>query len=504
MRTLFRAARVHTLGHPPLGEWALVDDWHVQRVGSGDPPTADRVVELPGCTIVPGFIDAHVHLTSTGAAMANEDVAAAGSRRELLDIAGARVADETERVIALQGYDETRWDDPTLPTLEELDAVTGDPLVIKRTDGHVALVNSAALTFAEALDTPGVDRDPDGRPTGLVTQAANREVGLWVASSRTVHRIEELQLLGAGVAATRGVTSVHEMALPHEFGMRDVEVLLTHRARLPVSVEVVLGTMDVPKAAELGLGAIGGDLAVDGSIGARTAALSVPYEDRPDAGVTYFDDEVLEGFFHDGHEAGLQVGMHAIGDRAIEQVLTAWERVSHRLDSRERRHFRARRHRIEHFEMPSDEQVERAAMLGLAVSMQPTFDFEWGQPGGLYAQGLGPERAHAMNPVRLLLDRGVVVGVGSDAPVVPMDPWLTIHALEHHHDATQRLSRGEAIRLHTAGSARLAHQEEKKGVLEPGMHADLAAYDVDPFEVQDVRSLRPIMTVSLGREVWLA
>ena len=504
MRTLYRAARVHTLGHPPLGEWVLVDGRHVQRVGSGEPPGADRVVELPGCTIVPGFIDAHVHLTSTGAAMANEDVATAGSREQLLAIAADRAAEESERVVSLQGYDETRWEDPTLPSLAELDAITNEPLVIRRTDGHVALVNSAALTFAEALETRGLERDPQGHPTGLVTQEANRQVGLWVASSRTVHRIEELQLLGAGIAATRGVTSVHEMALPLESEMRDVDVLLAHRARLPVSVEVVLGTMDVPKAAELGLVAIGGDLAVDGSIGARTSAVTEPYADRDDAGVLYFDDEVLEGFFSDGHDAGLQVGMHAIGDRAIEQVLAAWERVYHRLDSRERRHFRARRHRIEHFEMPSAEHVERAAMLGLAVSMQPTFDLEWGQPDGLYAQRLGSQRAHAMNPVRLVLDRGVVVGVGSDAPVVPMDPWLTIHALEHHHDASQRLTRSEAIRIHTAGSARLAHQEEKKGVLEPGMHADLVAYDVDPLEAGDVRDLRAILTVSLGREVWQA
>ncbi len=504
MKTLFRAARVHTLGDPPMGEWVLVDDRHVQRVGAGDPPAADRVVELPGCTILPGFIDAHVHLTSLGAAAANTDVAAAGSGRELIAIARARAAEESERVVALQGYDESRWAEPTLPTLAELDAITSDPLVIRRTDGHVALVNSAALTFADALETAGVDRDASGRPTGLVTRAANRQVGLWVASARSVHRIEELQLLGAGAAATHGVTAVHEMALPLEFGMRDVEVLLGHRRRLPTSVEVVLGTMDVPKAVELGLDAIGGDLAVDGSIGARTSALEAPYADRDERGALSFDDEVLEGFFHDGHGAGLQVGMHAIGDRAIEQVLRAWESVHHRLDSRERRHFRARRHRIEHFEMPTAEQIERAAMLGIAVSMQPTFDLEWGHPGGLYEQAVGAARAFAMNPVRLLLDRGVVVGVGSDAPVVPIDPWLTVHALEYHHDVGQRLTRAGAIRLHTAGSARLAHQEEKKGTLEPGMHADFAAYDLDPMEVPDVRTLRPTMTVSLGREVWLA
>jgi predicted amidohydrolase YtcJ len=376
--------------------------------------------------------------------------------------------------------------------------------VIRRTDGHVALVNGAARTFADALDTPGVERDGAGRPTGRVVGEANRLVGLWTATTRSVHRIEELQLLGAAEGAMRGVTTVHEMALPLEHGYADVETLLAHRARLPVHAEVVLGVMDVPKAVELSLEAIGGDLAVDGSIGARTSALSAPYLTGAGSGDLAFDDEVLEGFFSDGHDAGLQVGMHAIGDRAIEQVIVSWERIHQRLDSRQRRHFRARRHRIEHFEMPTRDQIERAAMLGLAVSSQPTFDLTWGHPGGLYEQAVGAERADAMNPIRTMLDRGVVVGVGSDSPVVPIDPWLTIHALEHHHDPTQRLDRISAIRAHTAGSARLAHQEEKKGTLEPGMHADLAVYDDDPLETEDVRSLRPLMTVSLGREVWLA
>jgi predicted amidohydrolase YtcJ len=504
VRTLYRARRVHTFGHPRAGEWLLVDDRHVQRVGSGDPPAADRIVELPGTTLMPGFIDAHVHLTSTGLATTQEDVVGARSRQDLLALAAERAATETERVVALQGFDESTWPDPTLPTLEELDAVTATPLVIRRTDGHVALVNASALTFADALETPGVERDGDGRPTGRVVAEANQLVGRWAASQRSVHRIEELQLLGAGQAAMRGVTTVHEMALPLEYGFDDVVTLLAHRADLPIQVEVLLGIMDVPRAVELGLDAIGGDLAVDGSIGARTSALSAPFTTGGGSGSLAFDDEVLEGFFHDGHGAGLQVGMHAIGDRAIEQVIAAWEHIYQRLDSRERRHFRARRHRIEHFEMPTMEQVERAAMLGLAVSMQPTFDLTWGHPGGLYEQAVGADRAAAMNPIQLLLDRGLVVGVGSDAPVVPIDPWLTIHALEHHHDPSQRLGRVAAIRAHTTGSARLAHQEEKKGTLEPGMHADVAVYDEDPLEIDDVRTLRPVMTVSLGREVWLA
>jgi hypothetical protein len=100
-----------------------------------------------------------------------------------------------------------------------------------------------------------------------------------------------------------------------------------------------------------------------------------------------------------------------------------------------------------------------------------------------------------------MLQRGLVVGAGSDAPVTPLDPWNAVAAMEQHHDPTQRLTRLEAVRVHTAGSARLAHQEEKKGTLEAGYHADFAAYEVDPLAVDAVVGLRPVLTVSLGREV---
>jgi predicted amidohydrolase YtcJ len=253
---------------------------------------------------------------------------------------------------------------------------------------------------------------------------------------------------------------------------------------------------------DLGLTSVGGDLPADGSIGARTAALMEPYADRDAAGALYLEPDAMAEFFHAGHRAGLQVGIHAIGDRAIEQVIATWERVYHALDSRERRHFRARRHRIEHVEMASADHVERAAMLGLAVSVQPTFDAVWGGPGQLYEVALGVERAHAMNPFRTMLERGLEVGAGSDSPITALDPMGSIAACEAHHDPSERLTRLEAIRLHTVGGARLGHQEDKKGSLAPGMHADFAAFDDDPFEAPVVQGLRPVLTVSLGREVF--
>jgi predicted amidohydrolase YtcJ len=263
-----------------------------------------------------------------------------------------------------------------------------------------------------------------------------------------------------------------------------------------------VASTDIPFVMDFGLPRIGGDLSLDGSIGARTALLSEPYVDSPESGAQFVPEDELVEFFHNAHLAGLQVAVHAIGDGAIEEALRAWERVYGALDSRGRRHFRARRHRVEHFEMPTQGQVERAAMLGLAISVQPAFDAEWGHTGAMYERRLGEERARAMNPFRTLMARGMAVGAGSDSPVTPLDPMAGIGSLERHHHPAERLSRDEAVRLFTFGSALVANLEEKKGRLEPGMQADFAAYEDDPLDADDVEGLRPVLTVSLGREVF--
>lgn len=501
MRTLYRAARVRTLADPRPSDWLLVDDRHVQRTGSGDPPQADRVVELPGATIVPGFIDTHVHLTSTGLGLANEEVVATTGADELLRVAASRSKGAEEPVL-LRGFDETRWRRPELPTIDDLDRAATGPLVILRVDSHAALANRAAIDAADLGDADGIERSPDGTPTGWLTRAAVERLVRWVAKSWTDLEVQELQLSGAALAASRGVTTIHEMSMPHWYGLRDLQVLIGHRERLPVEVVPILATTDLAQVIDLGLAAIGGDLPADGSIGARTAAVTAPYADHDGTGARYLDADAMAEFFHAGHVAGLQVGIHAIGDAAIDQVIGTWERVYHALDSRERRHFRARRHRIEHVEMASADHVERAAMLGLAASVQPTFDALWGGPGGLYEEALGRERAVTMNPFRTMLERGLEVAAGSDSPITELDPMRSIAACEAHHAPEQRLTRAEAIRLHTIGGARLGHQEDKKGALAPGMHADLAAFEVDPFEAPSLDGLRPILTVSLGREVF--
>lgn len=480
-----------------------MDDRHVQRVGVGEPPLADRVVDLPGATIVPGFVDSHVHLTGTGIHHQAPEIASAGSAPELLQTIRT-VAAGREGPLLVHGFDESKWRDRTQPSIDELDAVYDGPLAVVRVDGHVTLANRRALEGAGLQGAVGLELGEDGAPSGRVTQEANARLRRWFNTHLAEHEIEQLQLAAASLAVSHGVTCIHEMSMIHERGVRDLEILLSHRARLPLDVVVYVATTDIPQVMDLGLQRIGGDLPVDGSIGARTAAIATPYADAGGTGARYFSDDELAEFFHGGHLAGLQVGVHAIGEAAIEQVVRTWERVYVSLDTRERRHFRARRHRVEHFEMADADLMERAAMLGLAISVQPTFDAAWGFPGGLYEQGLGWDRAAPMNPFRGLLDRGIDLGAGSDSPITTIDPLVGIEAFVAHHEPSQRLTREEAIRVFTLGSARLAHQEDKKGSLEPGKHADFAAFDVDPFEAERLEGVRPVLTVSLGRDVFAA
>jgi predicted amidohydrolase YtcJ len=500
MRTLYRASRVHTLSPLGGGEWVLVDGRHVERVGAGEPPQADRLVELPGTTILPGFIDAHAHLSGTGLSLQGLDLSAAESRDGALATAREHLAAHSGSVLGA-GFDESRWPDPAFPSISDLDELSKDPLILVRTDGYVSLANTAALEASGLVSTEGVERDAQGRPTGVLRGPANSDIQRWYFESLPPPEVQDFQLRAATLAVSRGVTSVHEMSIPDKRGRRDLEVLIGHRSDLPVDLAIYVADRDIPYVMDFGLHCIGGDLFLDGSIGARTAAISGPYDDAEGNGALAYEDDELAEFLHNAHLAGLQVGLHAIGDAAIEQAVSVWERVYRALDTRGRRHFRARRHRLEHFEMASTDHVERAAALGLAISIQPAFDSTWGGEGGMYQRRLGSERARRMNPFRTLIERGIEVGGGSDTPVTPLDPMLGIWALENHHNAGQRLSREQAVRIFTIGGARLG-QQRKKGRLEPGAAADFAAYEADPLDVPDPRDLRPVLTVSRGRDVY--
>jgi len=200
-------------------------------------------------------------------------------------------------------------------------------------------------------------------------------------------------------------------------------------------------------------------------------------------------DGEIEAYFSTAEGLGISAGVHAIGDRAIEQCVTTWERVLHGRPSPRTRHF------IEHFEIARPDQIERCARLGLYLSMQPQFDAAWGGPGGLYETRLGVPRARAMNRLRTALDLGAVLVGGDDSPVCALSPLAGMRAATEHYNVHERLSVDEAMTMYTYDAARFGHAEAATGTLAPGFAADFVVLDGDPFAARSFADTRV-------RELW--
>jgi predicted amidohydrolase YtcJ len=461
---------------------------------------ADRVVDLGDATLMPGFVDAHVHLSATGLADHGADLREARSVAEMLDRVRAAAARAADGLLWGDGYDETRFDLPELPTPAALaDAAGGRPVYLSRVDGHQGLATLDVLGDSGALDAAGCDRDQDGQPTGVTRGDANHLARRHALAGLPADTLLAAQDAALCQAARRGVVCVHEMGGPDIAGRRDFELLLDRVEALPIEVIGYWGDLDLEYVADRKLAQVGGDLFLDGSLGSHTAALSTPYEDRPDScGALYHDDGELTELYVRASQAGIQVGVHAIGDVAIGQALRCARRAMKAVGPTA---FRGCRHRIEHVELLGADGADRMATLGLAASVQPAFDAAWGGPDGMYARRLGPRRAKSMNPFADLWRRGVPTGGSSDACVTPLDPWHGIASAVHHHRPSQRLGLPVAMEVFTFGGRVLARQERVSGIIEPGQRADLTAFagDVLAADPADLEGGEAIFTMVAGR-----
>jgi predicted amidohydrolase YtcJ len=461
---------------------------------------ADRVVDLGDATLMPGFVDAHVHLSATGLADHGADLREARSVAEMLDRVRAAAARAADGLLWGDGYDETRFDLPELPTPAELaEAAGGRPVYLSRVDGHQGLATLDVLGDSGALDAAGCDRDQDGQPTGVTRGDANHLARRHALAGLPADTLLAAQDAALCQAARRGVVCVHEMGGPDIAGRRDFELLLDRVEALPIEVIGYWGDLDLEYVADRKLAQVGGDLFLDGSLGSHTAALSTPYEDRPDScGALYHDDGELTELYVRASQAGIQVGVHAIGDVAIGQALRCARRAIKAVGPTA---FRGCRHRIEHVELLGADGADRMATLGLAASVQPAFDAAWGGPDGMYARRLGPRRAKSMNPFADLWRRGVPTGGSSDACVTPLDPWHGIASAVHHHRPSQRLGLPVAMEVFTFGGRVLARQERVSGIIEPGQRADLTAFagDVLAADPADLEGGEAIFTMVAGR-----
>ena len=504
---IFRGGDIVTMdANNPVVEAVSVRNGCIEQAGpmsvvqsSMGPET--RVFELGGRCMVPGFYDSHTHFVQTGLGKLGVDFGRTSSHEQMLEQIREKTRTLQPKELLLgAGLDELKLREKRYPPLEELDKVTPDrPVWINRVDSHSCMVNSVFLTLLD-MDaiSGGVDRDSGGQVTGVLRQDANFKAKKVATDMIPAEKRKEALKIAADAAVRRGVTTINAMEGGELFNDKDAEALLKYQDSVAIDLVLFWQTTRVETVLEHGLKRLGGCIALDGSFGSRTAALLEPYSDDPSTrGVLYFSDQKLENLVASAHKEGLQITFHAIGDRAIEQVITVYEKV-------QKHHPReGARHRIEHFELPTPDHIERAARLGLICSVQPAFEYFWGG-SGMYGIRMGEERARRTNPFRSILDAGVILLGGSDSDVTPIDPLIGIQGAVTHSTPEHRITAQEALEMFTINGAYGVFQEDIKGSISPGKWADLVVLSENPLKVskETIKDIQIHTTIKQGRTIY--
>jgi hypothetical protein len=450
-----------------------------------------RTIPLQGKALLPGFIDAHTHLLSVGLKEIGWEIDLSGRSREDVLTQLANVAHERgkgEWVIA-RGWDESSWKERAYLTRTELDRIAPtNPVVAVRVDGHLLIANSVAL----AKIPPHANPKLIDRARGFVREEAA------FTFQRSIEPEEETLREGLHAATASahrlGITSVHTMEPADR-----LKLYLNERGKIRLRVTLYPKVPCIDALKTFGIRSGGGDdwlriggvkLFADGSIGAGNAALGAPYADSGETGALNYTDEALFSIIRRADEAGLQTVVHAIGDRGIEQVLRAHSTI---------RTSKTLRHRIEHFELPTPPQIERAARLGLHLSMQPNFVGNWSGEGSLYEKRLGKDRDQQSDPHRLVVDAGIPLAFGSDC--MPISPLYGLHWAVNAPHPAQRVTVEEGIACYTTMGAHFSFEEDTKGKLAPGMLADLVILNKDPRRVSGRIADVQVETTIVGGEV---
>ncbi len=499
-------------GRPPVRDCSVILEGErivaSGRKGEVEVPRDAEIIDASGGTLLPGFIDAHTHFLWMGIGMVRfVDMSSARSLSEALIQVESRLRETPKGEWVLgRGWDESKWPERRYITKEDIDPFSPNhPVMLTRVDGHLVTLNSKALELAgitrDTPDPPGgkIDRDPAGEPTGILRDASHLVERVIPPPSMEI-ALEGLRM-ACDLALSLGCTGIHDAGLD-SFGLEAYQTalekgILKVRAYLMVRGETAKAAEGLSLRTGFGsdflrLGSV--KLIMDGSLGARTAALFEPYQDDPSTkGLLVTRPEDLEEEARRAHRKGFQVAIHAIGDRGIEHSINIIERILRESPRRDHRH------RIEHCEVMTTNQIERLRQLGIIASMQPNFVGEWSGPGGMYEARLGAERLRMNNPYRALLDEGIHVAFGSDC--MPFNPIYGLWSALNHPVKESRIGLVEAVRCYTLEAAYASFMEDLTGSIEPGKLADIVILDEDLTSIMPdrVRDVKVRMTIVNGK-----
>lgn len=509
----------------PIVEAALFQFGRIVAIGKMDdvrPLTigAAESIDLRGRLATPGLNDAHAHIMMTGFAQAQISLAA--PHVSSIDDIKERIAERAESTsagnwIIGQGYDQASLDEQRHPTRQDLDAAAPDhPVFLWRSCHHIAVANSRALAIAgitaDTVDPAdgAIDRDEHGEPTGVLRESIATAVG-GMQPEPTGDELAEALRQGGLEFRRHGFTSATEAGIRSSAQLRAYQQLWRH-GELPLrSYLMMILDETLDELVSLGIQTGFGDdwltigpakLFADGSIGGRTARMRRAYEGEPDNfGIWMISPGEIEERVIRAHNAGFQIGIHAIGDAAIVAVLDAYEAAqarNPRLDTR---------HRIEHCSILDEQILNRIGDLG-AIPIPGTTFLHYMRP--VYLQNLGAERVRYSYAMKSFAERGIVAAASSDAPVVPVNPLLGIQTMVTRKDRLgdeifpeEAVPVEEALRAYTWAPALASFSETRKGALAPGFLADMTVFDSDLRTVDpDTLSAREVdYTVVDGRVV---
>jgi predicted amidohydrolase YtcJ len=512
----------------PWAEAVAVRDGKIIAVGAtagvrkmAGPGT--RLVDLGGSLVLPGFIDSHTHFLAGGFTLKSIQLREAMSRRDFVARIAAKAAELGAGRWILNGdWDHQQFDPVELPQRDWIDAVTPDnPVCVNRFDGHMILANGLALKLAGITrDTPvpqggEIVKDPaTGEPMGILKDAA---MDLVYAKIPEPTFAEKLEAAGASLrhAAENGVTSVHEMADASSFevfedlGRRNALTARVH-AYVPITeIETVARLKLKPPFGSPYLKLAGLKGFMDGSLGSATACFFEPYTDDPrTSGLLHeqmFPEGIMEKRILEADRAGLQLAIHAIGDRANSLLLDMYEKAVTANGPRDRRW------RVEHAQHLRRADIARFGKLGLVASVQPYHlidDGRWAE------KKIGPERIRTTYAFESLRRAGAILAFGSDWTVAPLSPILGIYAAVTRRTLDgknpggwvpeEKVSVEEAVRAYTVNGAWVEFAEATKGTIEVGKAADLVVLDRDIFAIppEGIGGAKVRMTVFDGRIIY--